>query len=43
MAVSELVPADVIRLRSGDIVPADCTWITGDTLTVRQRVPRCLP
>jgi magnesium-transporting ATPase (P-type) len=33
----ELVPGDVIRLRSGDIVPADTKVITGD-LTVDQSV-----
>ena len=33
----ELVPGDVIRLRSGDIVPADTKVVTGD-LTVDQSV-----
>jgi H+-transporting ATPase len=32
----DLVPGDVIRLRMGDIIPADCRLIDGDYLSVDQ-------
>ena len=32
----ELVPGDVIRLRSGDIVPADARLLEGDPIEVDQ-------
>ncbi len=35
-AASELVPGDVIRLRLGDIVPADARLLEGDEVTVDQ-------
>jgi H+-transporting ATPase len=35
-AARELVPGDVIRLRSGDIVPADARLLDGDPLEVDQ-------
>lgn len=35
-AARELVPGDVIRLRSGDIVPADARLLEGDPLEVDQ-------
>jgi H+-transporting ATPase len=33
---SELVPGDVIRLRLGDIVPADARLLEGDSIEVDQ-------
>jgi H+-transporting ATPase len=36
IAAAALVPGDVIRLRLGDIVPADATLLTGDYLSVDQ-------
>lgn len=33
---AELVPGDVIRLRAGDIIPADATLVTGQYLAVDQ-------
>jgi H+-transporting ATPase len=33
---SELVPGDVVRLRLGDIVPADARLLTGDSIEVDQ-------
>ena len=35
-AARELVPGDVIRLRSGDIVPADARLLDGDPIEVDQ-------
>jgi H+-transporting ATPase len=32
--VTELVPQDVIFLRGGNIVPADCRWLEGDVFQV---------
>jgi len=32
--VAELVPGDVIFLRGGNIVPADCEWLEGDQMLV---------
>ena len=34
--VAELVPGDVLFLRGGNIVPADCVWLEGDELSVDQ-------
>jgi H+-transporting ATPase len=36
MAAQELVPGDVIRLRLGDIIPADVKLVEGDYLSVDQ-------
>jgi H+-transporting ATPase len=36
LAARELVPGDVIRLRLGDIVPADARLLTGDAIEVDQ-------
>jgi H+-transporting ATPase len=36
MAARELVPGDIIRLRSGDIVPADSILLEGDPLQIDQ-------
>jgi H+-transporting ATPase len=36
MAASELVPGDIIRLRAGDIIPADARLVDGDYLSVDQ-------
>ncbi len=35
-AARELVPGDVIRLRLGDIVPADARLLDGDPMSVDQ-------
>lgn len=35
-AVREIVPGDVIRVRSGDIVPADARLLEGDPVEVDQ-------
>ena len=35
-AARELVPGDVIRLRLGDIVPADARLLDGDAIEVNQ-------
>lgn len=32
--VTELVPGDIIFLRGGNIVPADCKWLEGDVFQV---------
>merc|ERR1719463_903010 len=34
LPVAELVPGDVIFLRGGNIVPADCEWLEGDPMLV---------
>lgn len=34
--VVELVPGDVVFLRGGNVVPADCVWVEGDELSVDQ-------
>ncbi|EOD12285.1 hypothetical protein EMIHUDRAFT_76716, partial [Emiliania huxleyi CCMP1516] len=34
--IAELVPGDVVFLRGGNVVPADCKWIEGDELQVDQ-------
>ncbi len=36
MDAAELVPGDIVRLRLGDIIPADVTLIEGDYLSVDQ-------
>jgi H+-transporting ATPase len=33
---ADLVPGDVIRLRLGDVIPADCVLLSGDFLSVDQ-------
>jgi H+-transporting ATPase len=38
LAASKLVPGDVIRLRRGDIVPADVRLIDGDAIEVDQSI-----
>jgi magnesium-transporting ATPase (P-type) len=32
--VVELVPRDIVFLRGGNIVPADCKWLEGDVFQV---------
>merc|ERR1719171_2757527 len=34
--VVDIVPGDVVFLRGGNVVPADCKWIEGDELAVDQ-------
>ena len=34
LEVTRLVPGDVIALRGGQAVPADCLWIEGDVIKV---------
>lgn len=34
--VAEIVPNDVVFLRGGNVVPADCVWVEGDELSVDQ-------
>ncbi|EOD40558.1 hypothetical protein EMIHUDRAFT_222670 [Emiliania huxleyi CCMP1516] len=34
--IAELVPGDVVFLRGGNVVPADCKWLEGDELEVDQ-------
>merc|ERR1719247_2655788 len=34
--VVDIVPGDVVFLRGGNVVPADCRWIEGDELAVDQ-------
>merc|ERR1719162_2868776 len=34
--VVEIVPGDVVFLRGGNVVPADCAWVEGDELEVDQ-------
>lgn len=34
--VVEIVPGDVVFLRGGNVVPADCVWVEGDELSVDQ-------
>jgi len=34
--VDELVPGDVVHLKAGDLVPADCRLLTADNLVVEQ-------
>lgn len=39
--VVELVPKDLIFLRGGNIVPADCRWLEGDVFQVRSAAVGC--
>merc|ERR1719310_279201 len=47
--VRDLVPGDLIFLRGGNIVPADCTWLEGDEMQVDtaaltgEPIPRKVP
>mmetsp|Transcript_141505 Transcript_141505/g.439874 ORF Transcript_141505/g.439874 Transcript_141505/m.439874 type:complete len:1010 (-) Transcript_141505:174-3203(-) len=47
--VAELVPGDVVFLRGGNVVPADCEWLEGDPMLVDtaaltgEPVPRKVP
>merc|ERR1719223_1554811 len=34
LAVAELVPGDIIFLRGGNVVRADCEWLEGDPMLV---------
>lgn len=34
MPIAELVPGDVVFLRGGNVVPADCEWLEGDEMLV---------
>ena len=34
--VDEIVPGDLVFLRAGNVIPADCLWIEGDELAVDQ-------
>merc|ERR1719484_507555 len=49
MEVAELVPGDIIFLRGGNIVPADCEFIEGDEMQVDtaaltgEPIPRKVP
>lgn len=36
LEVPLIVPGDVVFLRGGNVVPADCMWIEGDELAVDQ-------
>ena len=31
MNIVEIVPGDVVFLRGGNVIPADCQWVEGDT------------
>lgn len=41
LPVAELVPGDVIFVKGGQIIPADCTWLEGDVLQVRGGLEPC--
>lgn len=47
--VAELVPGDIVFLRGGNIVPADCEWLEGDEMLVDtaaltgEPIPRKVP
>lgn len=34
MPIAELVPGDIVFLRGGNVVPADCEWLEGDPMLV---------
>jgi H+-transporting ATPase len=34
MPVVDIVPGDILFLKGGQIVPADCTWVEGDVIQV---------
>ena len=36
LEISEIVPGDLVFLRGGNVVPADCIWQEGDELQVDQ-------
>lgn len=36
LPVFQVVPGDVVFLRGGDMVPADCYWLSGDTCQIDQ-------
>ncbi len=38
ISATELVPGDLLRLEAGDSVPADCTMVSTDPLTVNESV-----
>lgn len=43
LPVAELVPGDVIFVKGGQIIPADCAWLEGDVLQVRGGLEPCEP
>jgi H+-transporting ATPase len=49
MPVADLVPGDIIFLRGGNVVPADCQWLEGDPMLVDtaaltgEPIPRKVP
>merc|ERR1719327_1289405 len=49
LAIAELVPGDIVFLRGGNIVPADCEFIEGDEMQVDtaaltgEPIPRKVP
>mmetsp|Transcript_17160 Transcript_17160/g.36864 ORF Transcript_17160/g.36864 Transcript_17160/m.36864 type:complete len:1000 (+) Transcript_17160:91-3090(+) len=49
LPVAELVPGDIVFLRGGNVVPADCEWLEGDPMLVDtaaltgEPIPRKVP